>query len=128
MTTIPDFSIRKCDSCGIPIKEGELFYHCRTEIIAGKDQSLADLKYPDRIIAQALAELEGKEEQELLDDIYQEIILQLCPECRATLLQRIHSMVKSCKSCAKCQPQPKMKKEGKLLHFTDKKKPEKDSF
>lgn len=125
MTNIPDISTRRCDSCGITIKEGELFYHCRTEIIAGKDQSQTELKYPDRIIAQALAELETSDEQELLDDIYQEIILQLCPECRTTLLQRIHSMVNSCKSCAKCQPQPKTKKQGKLLQFSDKKGPEK---
>ncbi len=128
MINIPDINARKCDSCGIPIKEGELFYHCRTEIIAGKDHNVDDLKYPDRIIAQALAELDASDEQELLDDIYQEIILQLCPECRSTLLQRIHSMVNRCKSCAKCQPQPKMKKKGKLLQFSDKKGPDKDSF
>lgn len=128
MTNIPDISTRRCDSCGITIKEGELFYHCRTEIIAGKDQTQAELKFPDRIIAQALAELETRDEQELLDDFYQEIILQLCPECRTTLLQRIHSMVNSCKSCAKCKPQPKTKKQGKLLQFSDKKGPEKEPF
>lgn len=124
MIDIPDISTRKCDSCGLTIKEGELFYHCRTEIIAGRDQTRAELKYPDRIIAQALAELENREEQELLDDIYQEIILQLCPECRTTLLQRIHSMINSCQTCAKCQPQPKKEKKGKLLQFSSKKGPD----
>jgi len=124
MIDIPDISTRKCDSCGLTIKEGELFYHCRTEIIAGRDQTRAELKYPDRIIAQALAELGNKEEQELLDDIYQEIILQLCPECRTTLLQRIHSMINSCQTCAKCQPQPKKEKKGKLLQFSSKKGPD----
>jgi hypothetical protein len=124
MIDIPDISTRKCDSCGITIQEGELFYHCRTEIIAGHDQTQAELKYPDRIIAQALAELENKEAQELLDDIYQEIILQLCPECRTTLLQRIHSMINSCHTCAKCRPQPKKEKKGKLLQFSSKKEPD----
>ena len=125
MTDIPDFSTRTCDSCGITIKEGDLFYHCRTEIIAGRDQTRMDLKYPDRIIAQALADIGNQEEQELLDDIYQEIILLLCPECCTTLLQRLHSMINSCKSCSQCHPQPKMEKKGKLLQFSSKKEPEK---
>jgi ribosomal protein L37AE/L43A len=121
MTYIPDISTRTCDSCGITIKEGELFYHCRTEIIAGKDQTRMDLKYPDRIIAQALADIGKKEDQELLDDIYQEIILLLCPKCRTTLLQRLHSMINSCKSCIQCHTQPKKEKKGKLLQFFSKK-------
>ncbi|MDD3815705.1 MAG: hypothetical protein PHZ02_13785 [Desulfocapsaceae bacterium] len=126
MIDIPDISTRTCDSCGIPILEGDLFYHCRTEIVAGKDQSLSELKYPDQIIAQALADIATKEEQELLDDIYQEIILQLCPQCRSTLIQRIQSMVKSCKGCAQCLPQQKGEKKGKILQFSRKKSP-KDS-
>ncbi|MBU1985689.1 MAG: hypothetical protein KJ846_00520, partial [Proteobacteria bacterium] len=86
MTDIQDISTRTCDSCGIAIQAGDLYYHCRTEIIAGKDQSLSELKYPDQIIAQALADIATKEERELLDGIYQEIILQLCPQCRSTLV------------------------------------------
>ncbi len=121
MTDIPDISTSTCDSCGITIQEGEFFYHCRTEIIAGKNHTRLDLKHPDRIIAEALANIGSKREQELLDDIYQEIILQLCPECRTTLLQRLHSMISSCKSCAQCHPQPKLEKEGKLLQFPNKK-------
>ncbi|MFH2122148.1 MAG: hypothetical protein ABIJ50_01490 [Pseudomonadota bacterium] len=117
MTDIPDISTRTCDSCGMTIQEGDLFYHCRTEIIAGKDQSLSELTYPDQIIAQALADIATKEEQELLDDIYQEIILHLCPHCRSILIQRIQSMIKSCKSCAQCLPQQKREKKGKLLQF-----------
>jgi hypothetical protein len=124
MIDIPDISTRKCDSCGITIQEGELFYHCRTEIIAGHDQILAELKYPDRIIAQALAELEDKEEQGLLDDIYQEIILQLCPECRSMLIKRILSMINSCQTCTQCRPRPKKEKKGKLLQFSTKKEPD----
>jgi len=128
MTSIPDISTRKCDSCGITITNGELFYHCRTEIIAGKDQTQEELNYPDKIIARALAELETGDELELLDDIYQEIILQLCPECRLTLLQLIHSMLNSCKNCAECQTQPKTKKAGKLLTFSTRKRNPDDSL
>lgn len=125
MTDIPDISARKCDSCNKTIQEGDLFFHCRTEIIAGKDQTRMELKYPDRIIAEVLADIDNKGDQELLDDIYQEIILQLCPECRTTLLKRLHSMINSCKSCAQCHPQPNREKKGKLLQFSSKKGTEK---
>jgi hypothetical protein len=118
MTDIQNISKKQCDSCGKPLPDGELFYHCRTELIAANDETIPDLKHPDKLIAQALSEIAGKDENDLLDDIYQEIILQLCPDCRMTLLQHIHSMVnKGCQSCAKCRPQP-VKKKGKLLKFS----------
>jgi hypothetical protein len=121
MTDIPTITNRQCDSCGIPLPDGELFYHCRTELIAAKDETIPNLKHPDKLIAQALSEIAGKDENELLDDIYQEIILQLCPDCRITLLKHIHSMLnKGCPGCAKCGPQP-VKKKGKLLKFPPKK-------
>ena len=122
MTDISDISVRKCDSCGIPIAEGDLFYHCRTEIVAGKDQPLFELQFPDRIIAQALADIATNGERELLDEIYQEIILQLCPACRSILLQKLHGMINSCKSCAQCRPQEREKK-GKLLQFPSRTEP-----
>lgn len=122
MTDIPTINNRHCDSCGVALPDGELFYHCRTEIIAGKDETLPDLKHPDKLIAQALAEIDNKEGSELLGDIYQEIILQLCPRCRMTLLKQIHSMLNrgGCSHCNSCGPQP-MKKKGKLLRFPSKK-------
>ncbi|MBL4901200.1 MAG: hypothetical protein JKY62_00940 [Desulfocapsa sp.] len=121
MTKIPDISKRQCDSCGKPLPNGELFYHCRTELIAAKDETIPELKHPDKLIAMALSEIAGKDENELLDDIYQEIILQLCPDCRMTLLKHINSMLnKGCKNCPHCEPQP-VKKKGKLLQFPPKK-------
>ncbi len=121
MTEIPSISQRQCDSCGTPLPDGALFYHCRTELVAAKDETIPDLKHPDKLIAMALSEIAGKDENDLLDDIYQEIILLLCPNCRETLLKHIHSMVsKGCSNCEKCTPQPK-KKKGKLLKFPSKK-------
>ncbi|MEN8189662.1 MAG: hypothetical protein ABFS19_07435 [Thermodesulfobacteriota bacterium] len=122
MTDISSISKRTCDSCAKPLPNGELFYHCRTEIVAGKDEHLPDVHNPDKIIAQALIEIEaGREEQDLLDDIYQELILVLCPDCRVKLLQQIGSMLKSsgCEGCAKCGPTPS-KKKGKVLQFPEK--------
>ncbi|AGF77631.1 hypothetical protein UWK_01059 [Desulfocapsa sulfexigens DSM 10523] len=117
MTDIPHISKRDCDCCGKPLPDGELFYHCRTELIAAKDETIPELKHPDKLIAMALSEIAGKDENELLDDIYQEIILQLCPNCRLILLKHIHSMLnKGCKNCPKCGPQP-VRKKGKLLKF-----------
>ncbi len=124
MTDIPSISKRHCDSCGVPLPDGELFYHCRTEIIAGKDETIPDLKHPDRLIAQALSEISGKDETELLNEVYQEIILQLCPSCRTILLKQIQSMLnRPCKNCSQCGP-PAAKKAGKLLHFPGKKEDE----
>ena len=125
MTDIPDISKRQCDSCGITLPDGELFYHCRTELIAAKDETIPELKHPDKLIAMALSEIAGKDENELLDDIYQEIILQLCPNCRMILLKHINSMLnKGCQNCPKCGSQP-VKKKGKLLKFPPKKNNEK---
>lgn len=121
MTDIPNISKRHCDSCGVPLPDGELFYHCRTEIIAGKDETIPDLRHPDKLIAQALSEISGRDEADLLAEIYQEVILQLCPTCRLTFLKLIQSMLdKGCNRCAKCEPVPP-KKAGKLLHFPSKK-------
>lgn len=120
---IPETSDRKCDSCGMTLSEGELFYHCRTEIIADKAQTPLELKYPDQLIAQALSELEFRGEQEILDDIYREIILQLCPKCCTIFIQRIHGMINSGKICTKCQSEPPMEKKGKVLPFFSKKNP-----
>ncbi len=117
MTDISSISKRQCDSCGVELPDGELFYHCRTEMVAAKDETIPDLKHPDRLIAQALSEIAGKDESDLLDDIYQEIILQLCPTCRMILLKQIHSMLnRGCKHCSNCDPLPK-KKRGKVLKF-----------
>jgi len=118
MTDIPTIAKRICDSCGVSLPDGELFYHCRTELIAAKDETIPELKHPDKLIAMALSEIAGKDENELLDDIYQEIILQLCPDCRTVLLKHIHSMLnRGCKNCPNCGPKP-VKKKGKLLKFT----------
>lgn len=120
MSDIPNIGKRICDSCGTDLPDGELFYHCRTELVAAKDATIPNLKQPDKLIAQALSEIAGKDESELLDDIYQELILQLCPDCRTKFMRLINSMLnKGCESCGNCQVQP-IKKKGKLLKFPGK--------
>lgn len=121
MTDISDISARQCDSCGTSLPDGELYYHCRTEFVAAKDTTIPDLKNPDKLIARALSEIAGKDEDELLNDVYEEIILQLCPTCRLTLVKHIRSMLDTgCKGCKNCGPQV-IKKKGKLLQFPPKK-------
>ncbi len=120
MTEIPTISKRECDSCGKDLPDGTLFYHCRTELVAAKDETIPELKHPDKLIAMALSEIAGKDENELLEDIYQEIILQLCPDCRVILLKHINSMLnQGCRNCPNCGPVP-LKKKGKLLKFPPK--------
>ncbi len=121
MSDISNIQERNCDSCGKPLPDGELFYHCRTEIVAGKDATIPNLKNPDKLIAQAIAEISGKDEVELLNDVYQEFIMQLCPDCRIILIKHIQSMFSSgCQNCAKCGVVP-VKKKGKILKFPPKK-------
>ena len=121
MSDISNIQERNCDSCGKPLPDGELFYHCRTEIIAGKDSTIPNLKNPDKLIAQAIAEISGKDEIELLNDVYQEFIMQLCPDCRIVLIKHIQSMFGSgCRNCSKCGTVP-VRKKGKLLKFPPKK-------
>jgi len=96
--------------------------------MAIKDQSLLELKYTDRLIAQALIELDITDAMVPLDNIYQEIILQLCPACYPLLLQKIHNMSSNQRCCGQCQPAPKKPKQGKLLSFPATKSSDNDSL
>ena len=87
----------QCQSCGLYILPGASFYLCRTEIISGYDgflPELPDTANPDQMIDSALKKLGGKSEQELMDDVYQEIKVVLCPVCRLKLRDRILGMLR----------------------------------
>ena len=82
-----------CHSCLKEIPPGGLFYVCRTEIISGSDGVLSDTGEDlETIVASVTREVEGKSEQELMDEVYQEIRMILCPECRLKLRDRVLSM------------------------------------
>lgn len=85
-----------CQSCGVEIPPGGVFYIGRTEIISGSDGILPDTEESgDRIIEKALKEISrAKSEQELMEGVYQEIKLILCGRCRLVFRDKILDMVK----------------------------------
>lgn len=88
---------RTCDSCGVFIPEGRLFYNCRTEIISGFDNVISEsqLKDPDALIRDACKALSGKAQKEVAAEVYEEISLVICPDCRAKLRKKLLAMKSS---------------------------------
>ncbi len=73
---------------------GASFYICRTEIKSGFDGYLPEPEESgDRMIEAAVQKLANQSAENLMDDVYQEIKLVLCPSCRLKLRDRIFSMV-----------------------------------
>ena len=85
-----------CQACGTQIPPGGIFYIGRTEIISGSDGILPDSEESgDRIIEMALKEImKGKNEEELMDEVYQEIKLILCGRCRLSFRDVLLDMIK----------------------------------
>ncbi len=95
-----------CQACHATIPEGTLYYCCRTEIISGFDGTLPELEVdPEMMIQDACEEIVQRPAQELMDEVYQEIKMILCPECRKKLRAQLLAL--------KSPPG----KGGKLLHF-----------
>ncbi len=85
-----------CQTCGTVIPPGGVFYIGRTEIISGSDGILPDSEESgDKIIDKALKEItKVKSEQEFMDEVYQEIKLVLCGQCRLVFRDKILDLVK----------------------------------
>jgi hypothetical protein len=90
------FKRLNCQTCGMEIMPGGIFYIGRTEIISGSDGILSDTEESaDRIIKKALQEIKrGKSEKELMDEVHQEITLILCGRCRVIFRNKILDMIK----------------------------------
>ena len=85
-----------CQVCGVVIPPGGIFSIGRTEIISGSDGILPDSgEAGERMMRKALDEITtAKNEQELMDGVYQEIKLILCGRCRLVFRDRILAMIK----------------------------------
>jgi hypothetical protein len=90
-----DIKHLSCQACGIEIPPGGVFYIGRTEIISGSDGILPETEESgDRIIEKALKEISKKKsEQEFMDEVYQEIKLVLCGQCRLRFRDTILDMI-----------------------------------
>jgi len=82
--------------CGTEIPPGGVFYNGRAEIISGSDGILSDTdELADRVIEKALNEISKvKSEQEFMEEVYQEIKLTLCGQCRLKFRDKILDMIK----------------------------------
>ena len=86
-----------CQVCGKEIPPGGIFYIGHTEIISGSDGIIPDdeVLSGDRMIEKALKEISKvKNEQEFMDEVYQEIKLILCGQCRLIFRERILRLIK----------------------------------
>ena len=84
-----------CQVCGTKIPPGGVFYRARTEIISGSDGILPDTgESGDAIIDKALSEVKELTEQQVMEEVYQEIKLVLCGQCRLVFRETILEMIK----------------------------------
>ena len=82
-----------CQSCQIVIQPGESFYNCRVEFSSGNDGFYSESFDPETAINDAIKQLEGKSSHDIMKDVYHEIILCLCPDCRKKLENTVSSMI-----------------------------------
>lgn len=85
---------RSCQFCSKIIKPGGLFYLWSMEFTSGADSVLPELDDPDAYIDESLDELEGKSEQELYDDVYQEMKFVICRTCCQEIKNKLTKMKK----------------------------------
>lgn len=79
-----------CDGCGGTIPAGGLFYRCRTEIISGFDNYIPDpVDKADQVLKEACRSLKSASPEELMNDVYEEFKLLLCPACRQKLRKQL---------------------------------------
>ena len=84
-----------CQICGTKIPPGGVFYRARTELISGSDGILPDTgESADAIIDKALSEVKELTEQQVMEEVYQEIKLVLCGQCRLGFRDTILEMIK----------------------------------
>ena len=84
-----------CQVCGTKIPPGGVFYRARTELISGSDGILPDTgESGDAIIDKALSEVKELTEQQVMEEVYQEIKLVLCGQCRLVFRDTILEMIK----------------------------------
>jgi hypothetical protein len=91
----PDIKHLTCQICSAQIPPGGVFYTVRTEIISGSDGILPDSDDSgDKIIEEALKEISrSRAEQEFMDEVYQEINIVVCGQCRLTFRETVLDMI-----------------------------------
>jgi len=79
----------ECARCGRKIREGDIRYVVRVTV-AGDDGGVLDEEEysdPDLKIEELIAQMEGKDPQELEDEVYEERMFLLCAPCRKAFMK-----------------------------------------
>ncbi|MCB2182615.1 MAG: hypothetical protein KQH63_11345 [Desulfobulbaceae bacterium] len=103
-----------CQNCGTRIPAGDVYYNFSAKFISGFDNYIPDAKPetdPERLITEACKVILQRSEQELMDEVYEEISLLLCPGCRNKVRSYLLSLKKTVKT-----------KSEKILPFPTKEK------
>lgn len=83
----------RCESCGVKIPAGDLFYNFNAKFISGYDNYIPEVEEDaERLIMEACRAMMERSEQELMDEVYEEVSLLLCPGCRKNIRNYLLSM------------------------------------
>lgn len=79
----------QCRRCGKPKKAGDIFYLVRMTLTCDFDGELPEREEGilDKEIKEQLDQAEQKEEQELMDEVFQELSFYICKDCRDWLVK-----------------------------------------
>ena len=92
-----------CQLCGLGILPGGSFYKIKTQIISGFDGVIAGplSGTSSTEFKSALDAVKNKTDQELMEDVFEEINIVVCPACR----HKFRSQIKSMLNCRFLAPQ-----------------------
>lgn len=83
--------IYRCDGCGRALREQDLRYNVTIEVRAAFNEiqiSLADLVRDHREeLLELIARLKDRDPQELEEQVYKRVTLDLCPACQAAYIR-----------------------------------------
>jgi hypothetical protein len=79
----------QCRRCGRPKRAGDIFYLVRMTLTCDFDGKLPELEEADleQGIKEQLDRADQKEEQELMDEVFQELNFFICKNCRDWLVK-----------------------------------------
>ena len=84
---------KRCHCCGKPLPHGGSYFVLRVEISAGFDGCLPEpAGDPEELIRAAMKELSKKVATEHEADVFEEMLLILCPACRLAVRKQLQDI------------------------------------
>jgi len=76
----------QCARCGKTISEGDIRYVIRITVVGDDGGMIKEVDYPDVEIERMLTQIENMEPFEMENDVFEERIFILCPNCKRSFL------------------------------------------